>query len=193
VNLPRRRDLLLALGSLGGLLAATKLGGRLLIGSAPPPRPTDPTRLRHLQPTHEAILTAIALAMTGPAAEAAYLQGRWDPAAAFDRTLDLLSPDQASQLLLALRLVEEWTWGLTGFSGLPREAQLDRLAAWQTSSLAVQRSIWGVMHALCCSSFSGTEAGWELMHYPGPCVAQPGSPGRAPGQSAPYAWDEAVP
>jgi hypothetical protein len=189
----RRRDFLKAALTVGGAVATVKLGGRWLIGTAAPERPRDPLRLRYLTPRHEGIVTAIALAMVGPAAEAACLADRWDPAAAFDASLDLLAADQASQILLALTLVEEWTWGLTGFSGLSRAQQRVKLAAWQTSTLAVQRSIWGVMHALTCSSFSGTEAGWEVMDYPGPCLRHGDRPGRAPGQTVPFVWDEAVP
>jgi hypothetical protein len=188
----RRRDFLFATLTAGGALAAVKVVGRLAVGSSAPRHLGDPSRLTRLTPHHEAIVTAIALAMVGPAAETAYDAQRWDPAAAFDDNLGLLPADQVGQITLALTLVEEWTWGLTGFTGHSRDQQRIMLDTWKTSSLAVQRSIWGVMHALSCSSFGAIEAGWEVMQYPGPCVASSGS-GRSPGQTVSFTWDEVVP
>lgn len=184
----RRRDFL-ALTVLGvGGLAAVKVCGRLLVGAADPAFPPGPAPLQHLSPRQAAIATAAALAMVGPAAEAAYLAKRWQPAAGVDGLLDLLYPDQRALIGLGLNLLEEWTLGLRGFSSWDRPTQRAFLDDWRTSPLGLKRSIWGFLHAATCSSFSGTEAGWELVGYPGPCVGR-----RAPGQSALVDWDEAVP
>lgn len=183
----RRRDFLAAtvLGVAG--LAALKVGGRWFVGVPAPSRPLP--ALTHLDAWRAGTVVAAALAMVGPRGEAAYEAGRWDPAADVDRLLGGLAADQRDQLLLALRLFEEWTVGLDGFSSWDRETQRSTLAAWRTSRLGLQRSVWSFLHAACGSSFSGIEAGWEAMDYPGPCVGT----GRAPGQSAAFDWDEAVP
>lgn len=183
----RRRDFLAAavLGVAG--LAALKVGGRWLVGVPAPARALP--ALTHLDARRAATVTAAALALVGPRGQAAYEAGRWDPAADVDALLGRLHADTRDQLLLGLVLFEEWTWGLSGFSSWDRTTQVATLAAWRTSGLALQRGIWGFLHAACCSSFSGVEAGWEAMGYPGPCVGT----ARAPGQTAAFAWDEAVP
>lgn len=183
----RRRDFL-ALSALGvGTLAVAKVGGRWALGVTPPARALP--ALTHLSARQAATVTAAALAMVGPRAEAAYDAGRWDPAGDTDALLGRLAADQRDQLLMALTLFEEWTLGLSGFSSWTREAQRARLAAWRTADLGLKRSVWGFLHAATCSSFSGTEAGWEAMGYPGPTVGT----GRPPGQTAAFDWDEAVP
>ena len=162
----RRRDFLaLSVLGMGGLIGV-KVGGRYLVGVQAPVRALP--ALTHLSTRHAATITAAALAMVGPAAEAAYGAGVWDPAADVDNLMGRLAQDQRSQLAIGLTLFEEWTLGLSGFSAWSREAQRAHLARWRTSSLAVHRSIWGFLHAACCSSFSGTEAGWQVMDYPGP-------------------------
>lgn len=183
----RRRDFLAASVLGVGALAAFKVGGRWAIGVAAPGRATP--ALPHLSARHAATVTAAALALVGPRGEAAYAAGRWDPATDVDGLLARLPADQRDQLVLALTLFEEWTLGLTGFSSWDRATQRATLAAWRTSRLGLQRSVWGFLHAACASSFSGCEAGWEAMAYPGPCV----STGRPPGQTVAFDWDEAVP
>lgn len=189
----RRRDLLKVPVGLVGAYALLKLGVRGVVGPAPPPGGDIVASLEHLSPRQARIVTAAALAMVGPSAEAAFLSGRWKPAQDFDRLLSGMAPDQRAVVGIGLQLFEEWTWGMKGFSGSTREVQLAQLAKWRSSGLAIQRSIWGVLHAATCSSFSGTEAGWEVMGYPGPCLAQATRPGRPPGQSAVFEWDERVP
>lgn len=186
----RRRDFLLAgVAGLGGL-AAIKVGGRLLWGAAVPEVSYPADRLVHLSRRQEAVLVAVALAMVGPSAEQAYLSGAWDPAAHVDKTFDKLAPDQRLAFGMGIHLLEEWTWGLTGFSGRTREQQVAFLASWRTSSLALHRTIWGVLHSATSSSFAAVEAGSRgLMGHPGPCVGT----GRAPGQTARFTWDEGVP
>lgn len=183
----RRRDFL-TLSAVGvGVLAVAKVGGRWMLGAQAPARALP--ELVHLTPRQAATVTAAALVMVGPRGEAAYLAGDWDPARGTDDLLGRLAPGQRDQLGLALILFEEWTLGLKGFSSWTRETQLATLAAWRTSTLGLQRSVWGFLHASACSSFSGSEAGWAAMAYPGPCVGT----GRAPGQSATFDWDEVVP
>ncbi|MCB9664934.1 MAG: hypothetical protein H6732_12535 [Alphaproteobacteria bacterium] len=183
----RRRDFLtLGVAGVAGL-AGLKAGGRWLLGVTPPALPLP--SLVHLSARQAATVTAAALAMVGPHGEAAYAEGRWEPAADVDALLGRLAADQRDQLGLALILFEEWTPGLSGFSSWDREAQRARLAAWRTSRLGLHRGVWGFLHAACCSSFSGSEAGWETMAYPGPCVGT----ARPPGQTATFAWDEVVP
>lgn len=183
----RRRDLLAASVLGVAALAALKAGGRWVAGVRVPARPLP--ALTHLSPRAASTVTAAALAMVGPRGEAAYEAGRWEPAADVDQLLGRLAADQRDQLLLALGLFEEWTLGWQGFSAWDRQTQRDTLAAWRTSSLGLQRSVWGFLHAATCSSFSGSEVGWEAMGYPGPCVGT----GRPPGQLVAFAWDEGVP
>lgn len=194
-SMPRlsRRDFFkLAVGAAGGY-AMLKVGARVFIGPPPPEVSHDPARLHHLSPRLERIVTAAALAIVGPAAEQAYRAGRWDPAADVDRLFEGLEPDQRSMAGVGLHLFEEWTWGLRGFSALERDAQLEHLARWASSPLALKRSVWGLLHAAACSSFSGGEDGWAVMGYPGPCLARGDHHGRSPGQSVAFEWDERVP
>lgn len=189
----RRRDFLKAAVLAAGAYATVKIGVRLFVGPSPPLRQHDPQRLAVLSTRQEAIVTAVALAMVGPAAEMAYEGERWDPAAGVDRLLAGMALDQQQRLGLALHLLEEWTPGLVGFSGLDRPDQRAMLHRWSTSGLELQRSVWGFLHAATCSSFSAVEAGWEVMGYPGPCVAGQAGAGRPPGQTARFQWDEVVP
>lgn len=185
----RRRDFL-RLGALA--LAAYGLGktGLALRGSS---ALADTPSLRFLSAKQAAIVAAAAAGIVGPAGAAALAQGAWNPAADVDDMLGRMAPDQRGMLGVALHLFENATWGLRGFTALSPERQIAHLAAWQTSGLALKRSIWGFLHAATATSFASTEAGWRVMGYPGPCVAAGGSQGRAPGQSALYAWDEKVP
>lgn len=189
----RRRDLLRALAGGAGLLALAKVGGRALIGPKPLSKAGDPSRLTHLSPRQEAIVTAVALAMMGSPGQAAYAADRWDPALAFDRTLGEMAEDQRGLAGLSLHLLEEWTWGLQGFSAQPQGEADAWLASWRTSDLALHRTVWALLHALITASFVGSEAGLSVLGHPGPCLAGASGPGRPPGQSAPYTWDEIVP
>ncbi len=189
----RRRDFLkLGVVTLGGY-ALLKVGVRGVLGARPPAGASLPDGLKHLEKRHAAILSAAALAMVGPAAEAAYRAGRWQPARDADGMLAAMYEDQRGLVRTALNVFEESTWGMAGFSGLDAQAQQRHLASWRTSSLGLKRSVWGMLHAINCSSFSGTSAGWEIMGYPGPCLKSAEFPGRSPGQSATFQWDERVP
>ncbi|TNE90318.1 MAG: hypothetical protein EP330_08335 [Deltaproteobacteria bacterium] len=183
----RRRDFLKWSVLAVGAAATAKIGSRALLGVTMPSR-TLP-ELRHLSPRQAATVTAAALAMVGPAGERAYEAGEWEPALGVDDMLGGLAADQRDQLGVALVLFEEWAVGPTGFSSWTREAQRARLAAWRTSSLGLHQSVWGFLHAATTSSFGFSEAGWRRMDYPGPCVGT----SRAPGQTATFEWDEAVP
>ncbi len=189
-NKLRRRDFLKAgVAGLAGL-AALKVGARVLWGAAPGPAPLPLSRLHHLSARQEAIVTAVALAMVGPAAAPAYIAGDWDPAGHVDNVMSGLAPDQAQALGLGIHLLEEWTLGVTGFSRLSTENQVAFLAGWRTSSLALKRTVWGALHAATVSSFSAVDAGSKgLMGHPGPCLGT----GRPPGQTVQFEWDEAVP
>lgn len=189
----RRRDLLRGAVALVAGYAVLKAGVRVFGGPTTPALTRDPARLRVLTPALEAVVTAAALAFNGDPGEEAYAAGSWDPAADVDALLSALAPDQAGLLCVAIRLFEEWTPGLTGFSGLDRADQVAKLAAWRTGRLALQRSVWGFLHAASTSSFAGSDAGWALVGYPGPCVPGPRGPGRMPGQRARFTWDESVP
>ena len=189
----RRRDLLKGTVALVAGYGALKAGVRLLRGPAPALIERDPARLTVLSPALEAVVTAAALAFNGAVGEAAYHDQGWDPAADVDALMAHLAADQVRLLTIGIRLFEEWTPGLTGFSGLPTSAQVQKLAAWRTGDLALQRSVWGFLHAACCSSFAGHAAGWALVGYPGPCVPGAHGPGRMPGQSTTFTWDEVVP
>ncbi len=182
----RRQLFALPVLAAGGL-AAAKVGGRWLLGAEGPSRPLP--ELTHLSPRQAAIVTAAALAMVGPAAEAAYEAGRWEPARDVDGLLGRLAADQRTTVGVGIHLLEEWTLGMRGFSSWDRATQRSTLTAWRTSGLALHRSVWGFLHAATCSSFSGSEAGWELAGYPGPLVGS----SRPPGQSATLEWGEGVP
>ncbi len=183
----QRRDFL-KLTVLGvASIAAIKVGGRALIGASAPPRPLP--KLTHLSPRQAATVTAAALVMVGPAAKQAYLDGDWEPTEFIDDVFGRLPADQRQSLGMALILFEEWTLGLTGFSGWDADTQRRVLASWRTSDMGLKRSVWGFLHAATCSSFSGSPAGWQVMGYPGPVVGGT----RMPGQSATFTWDEAVP
>lgn len=189
----RRRDFLkLAVAVLGGY-ALLKVGARGIIGARAPVGVALPEGLKHLPPRHAAILSAAAVAIVGPAGEAAHRSGRWQPARDADAMLEAMYEDQRGLVRMALNLLEESTWGMMGLSGLDPQAQQDHLASWACSSLALKRSVWGMLHALSCSSFSGTPAAWEIMGYPGPCLKSAEFAGRPPGQSATFEWDARVP
>jgi len=189
----RRRDFLKGGIALVGIYATLKGIWWVADDPNPPPVVHDPARLKHLDPKLEAIVTAACVVMVGPAGVAAYKQRQWDPAKAMDDTLDALAPDQVGLLKVGFWLFQEWTFGFRGFTDVPREIQAMRLAAWRRSRLGVHNSIWNVLHGVAVSSFGGVQAGWDLMGYPGPCVASEGNPGRPPGQTASFTYDEAVP
>lgn len=186
----RRRDFLFAgVAGLGGL-AAIKVGARVLWGNLPPELSRPTSRLSQLSARQEATVTAVALAMLGPQAKAAYLAGDWDPAGHMDGLLASFPPDQQKTVGAGIYLLEEWTFGVTGFSRLSRDKQVAFLAGWRTSSLAVHRTLWSVLHAGTVSSFSAISVGSKgVMGHPGPCVGT----GRPPGQTAQFVWDEVVP
>lgn len=184
----RRRDFL-KLGALAlGAYGLGKTGFSLLARVPAPPR-----KLAHLSAKQAAIVTDAAAVIVGAAGRAALAQGAWNPAADVDAMLGRMAPDQRAMLGVALHLVENATWGLRGFTRLSLERQTAYLAGWQTSGVALKRGIWGFLHAATATSFASTEAGWRAMAYPGPCIAAAAFPGRPPGQSAFYDWDEKVP
>lgn len=189
----RRRDLLLALGCGVGALAAVKVGGRWWLGPDPSLSPRAGRSLNHLSGRQEVIATAIARVMVGRSGQIAIDAGTWDPAASFDRLLDSLSPDQRSTAGIALHLFEEWTPGFTSFTRAPRDEQERRLAAWATSDLALHRTVWGLLHAAFGSGFAGSRPGMQALGHLGPTVVGAGHPGRPPGQTIVYTWDELVP
>lgn len=188
----RRRDFLRRSVIVVLVFGVVKGAWRTLRAPDVPAVSRDPQRLVLLTPRTEAIYTAAALAMVGPTALLAYDAGEWDPAADFDALLGRLAPDQASLVSTGLLVLQEWTLGFTGFTELSRDDQIARLEAWRTGSLGLHRSVWGVIHAGACSSFSSRSVGWRVMGYPGPCLATDG-PGRPPGQTAPFVWDPEVP
>lgn len=185
----RRRDFLkfgaLAVGAYG----LGKAGLAMLGGDAP----ARPATLAHLSPKQAAIVTAAAAVIVGAAGRAALAQSLWNPAADVDGMLERMAPDQRAMLGVGLHLVENATWGLRGFTSFSFERQAAHLDAWRTSGVALKRGIWGFLHAATATSFASTAAGWKAMGYPGPCLASSGAPGRPPGQSAAYTWDEKVP
>lgn len=187
----KRRDVLKGGLALAGLLALTKGAGRLLIGAADPVFPLPP--LKHLSPRQAAIVQAAAIAFVGPNAESDLLAGAWDPVTDFESLIGAMAPDQRDLAATGLHLFEEWTLGLTGFSGRDREDQLAILEAWRTSDNPLQLSIWGLLHAATTSSYGQTQAAWDRIGYPGPCVPSAGHAGRPPGQRAAFTWDEVVP
>ena len=183
----RRRDFLRGSVALVAGYGLVKGGVRgWAWSSAPPPA----TPLQHLPPRLAATVRMAALNLIGPAGEIAFATGRWDPVADVDRLLGVLAPDQVQLLCVGMGLLEEWTWGLRGFSEQGRKAQRARLEAWRESDLALHRSVWGFLHAGTALSFSTCQAGWDRMGYPGPCV---GEGGRKPGQSVRFDWDPVVP
>ena len=185
----RRRDFLRA----GVITLAAYALGKVATGALSRSPVLTRANLKFLSAKQAAIVEAAAVAIVGPQGLAAFTSGQWDPAADVDAMLGRLPADQAKLLGIALHLFENGRLGFRGFSRLSAEKQERHLRAWQTGSLALQRSTWGFLHAATCSSFSGSNAGWRAMGYPGPCLPNAGTPGRAPGQSALYAWDEKVP
>lgn len=177
---------------LAGLAVAARVGGRLAVGVSEPEGGPGPEGQRILDNDQEILAILIGLAMLGPAAEAAYRGESWNPANRLDVNLMSLYPDQILAIKVALRLVEEWTWSLRGFSGQSLDAQRELLQGWATSAIGLRRTIWGSLHALSCAGFAESAAR-ELMEYPGPCLPGPGVPGRPPGQTVAFEWDERVP
>ena len=188
----RRRDFL-RFSALGlGAYAVVKAGWGGL--ASPTERAaTQAEELAHLTARQATVLKAALPLIAGPTAEAAFHAGRWNPLPDVDTMLARLAPDQRGLLGTALHLFEHGHGGWRPFSRLGRGRQLAYLATWRTSSLAVRRSTWGFLHAAGSYSFAGTQAGWALMDYPGPCLPYAGFAGRAPGQSTSFAWDPKVP
>jgi hypothetical protein len=187
----RRRDFLTGTAALAGGYALLKGGFAALKGSAG----TAPVALgpAHLSARQTAIFTAVALAIVGPAGRREFDRGQWDPAGDFDDLLGRLAPDQRKLIGIGLILFENASLGLRGFTRMDEEGQAAHLATWRTGRLALQRSIWGVLHAGAAVAFSGRESGWSLMGYPGPCLPAGKHPGRPPGQSVAFEWDPDVP
>ncbi|MCB9765708.1 MAG: hypothetical protein H6739_38395 [Alphaproteobacteria bacterium] len=189
-ELPRlqRRQLLKGAVGLVAALGAVKVGARSLLG--PPPASAPP--LQHLSPRQAAIFTVVAADLVGPAGREALAAGRWQPAVDFDAMLDTLAPDQRQLAGIGLHLFEEWTPGLQGYSRRGDAERAAWLERWRTSDLAIQRSLWGLLHVAAGLSFGATRDAYSIMGYPGPCLPVAGFPGRAPGQSIPFAWDPDV-
>lgn len=188
----KRRTALRVVGLLAGL-AAVKGVGRALVGSHMPAGAAPGGPWQALTPATAATATHAALALHGDHGRRAFAEGRWRPADDVDRLLMQLAHDQRQALIGALRLIEEWTPGWRGFSGLEPAAQHAALESWRTSRLALRRSIWGFLHAATRSSFADTAPGWAWLGYPGPCRGDVGYAGRLPGQSVTFVWDERVP
>lgn len=185
----RRRDFLVGTVAAVSLAAVGRGAVRWVWG---PALPEGADGLRHLGARQAGVAWAAAEAMLGPAGGAAMAAGTFVPHVELDGLLDRLAPDQRRLAGVGLILLDEWTWSSGGFSNLDLDARRAQLARWAVSDLGLQRSIWGLLHAAFCASFGG-HAGWALMDYPGPCVAGPLGPGRPPGQTAPFDYDEAVP
>jgi len=166
----RRRDLLTGGFALAGLTLLVR------------PVPAHAGRV-------DRVILASALAMCGPAAITAFESGRWDPVLDAHLLMGKLAPDQQRLLRIAFRLLDGWPKGLKPFSKLPVDERVRWLETWRVSDNELQRSVWGVLHSLCVSSFSGGPAGWEVMDYPGPAL----SGSRPLGQTVSFDWDEAVP
>jgi hypothetical protein len=165
-------------------LAGVKAVARLGFG----PHADREKPLRFLTDREAAIARAAAVAMVGEVARPTLGTG-WDPAADLDDLLLGLAEDQRVAARAGLHLLEEWTLGLHGFSSRDVLEQREILAEWRTSSIALQRTVWGLLHAASCSSWSGRSDAWGLMGYPGPCVGTD----RSPGQSATFDWNPRVP
>ncbi len=149
--------------------------------------------LHYLSNRQARVVAAAAAAIVGPAGRQAIEAGAWDPAHDVDAMLMRMTAEQRRLLGVSLHLFEHATWGLTRFSRLSPEAQAAHAEAWRTSRIGLRRSIWGFLHAATASSFSSTPAGWAVMGYPGPTIPGEAHPGRAPGQTALFTWDEKVP
>ncbi len=188
----KRRVLLRTVAILGGLVALKGIG-RAIVGTAPPTAAPIGGPWQVLTATAAATVTHVALALHGQPGRRAFAEGDWRPADDVDRLLSGLPADQRKALLGAIRLVEEWTPGWHGLSGLSPARQLDALESWRSSRLALRRSVWGFLHAATRSSFADSAYGWAWMGYPGPCRDDVGYAGRMPGQSVAFAWDERVP
>ena len=92
---------------------------------------------------------------------------------------------------LGMELLEGWSLSPQGFSTRDLAEQEAWLEAWRDGN-PVQRGVWGFLHSAVCASFAGG-VGWAHMGYPGPCLPGPTGPGRPPGQTALFTWDEVVP
>lgn len=184
-----RRDFLKA----GAISLAAYAAGKAAVGAFSRTPLVSRAKLAHLSPKQAAIIEAAAVAIVGPQGLIALTAGEWDPAADVDTMLGRMPEDQRGLLGIALHLFENARLGFRGFSRLRADQQEMHLEAWRTGGLALQRSTWGFLHAATASSFSGCEAGWRAMGYPGPCMPSQSSPGRPPGQSALFPWDEKVP
>ena len=125
----RRRALLRTVAVLGGL-AAIKGIGRAVVGTVPPAGPTIGGPWQILTPTAAATITHVALALLGEPGQRAFAERGWRPADGVDRLLGGLAPDQQKALLGAIRLVEEWTPGWYGLSGLSLRWNLGEQVAW---------------------------------------------------------------
>jgi hypothetical protein len=144
---------------------------------------------QRLMPT----VATVAIAIVGSPGIAAYETGAWRPERRADELLAALSPADRANALLGMRMFEHGTWSLRGFSQKTPAAQQRQLAAWRHSRLPLRRAVWGLLHGIAASSFALHASGWQWLGYPGPCLAVAGFAGRAPGQSAAFAWDERVP
>ena len=153
---------LLALGGVGLAMWPTKRGGA----------PAEP--LRVLSEDEHAILAAFAARVCpqpGPDVPGANTIG---VALAADRLLDRSDPEVGSGLKSALALFES---GLAGalffeharpFTQLAPEDQDAVLYAWRDSRVAVRRTVFRALSALCTSLYYGDPRTWPGIGYPGP-------------------------
>ncbi len=148
---------------------------------------------RVLTATQAQTMRYAALRLNGQASEASLNDGIWDPVATLDEMLVSMPSDQASLIAVGLSIFEYGRLGPAPFSTLSADGQLAHLENFRMSSMGLKRGIWGILRAASSLAYCGSTAGWEALGYPGPCIPTSDHPGRAPGQTTAYVWDERVP
>jgi hypothetical protein len=95
-----------------------------------------------------------------------------------ERVLAALDPSLASQLVLALRLVDWWPalveLRFARFRSLPPEARDESLEGWRSSSLALRRRVFYALRNLSLLCYWSRDPTWKLIGYGGPWLGRRG-------------------
>lgn len=129
--------------------------------------------LKHLSPRQYAVFTAMVETFVAPTSDMPEVQSL-NVGHTIDGMLDSLHPDDVTQLLQAVGLIEN---ALAGFvfegriqtftaSSLQVRAQI--LEGWRTSRLSLKQQAYLALHQLCVASYWGHPKAYQFTGYTGP-------------------------
>ena len=129
--------------------------------------------LKHLNPRQYAIFTAMVDAFVSPTSDMPDVQSL-NVGQTIDGMLDSLHPDDVTQLLQAVGLIENALAGfvfegrIQTFSASSRETRVQILNGWRTSRLSLKQQAYLALHQVCVASYWGHPKAYSFAGYMGP-------------------------